>query len=204
LINTYRFRIRAGSTRLALHALAVLAGGAVAFGQGALVVRSPFGPAGGAAGGAGGTPEAYELAGSTVQGKDVAVCIFERQAKHTRWIPVGGITDGIRVISFDAAHDVAVVSVEGAIKELTMRKPTIAPLGSQSMAVAEPAAPAPPPAQIVGNAAGGAPKSAQAIAQEQREARMLVSDLLEIGVQQRKAYQEAKRKGADASPQPSN
>jgi hypothetical protein len=198
------FRLRARATRRTLHLLALLAGGAAAFGQGALVVHSPFGPAGGASGGAGGTPEAYELAGSTVQGKDVAVCIFERQAKHSRWIPVGGVTDGIRVISFDAAHDVAVVSVEGAIKELAMRKPTIAPLGSQSMAVAEPAAPAPPPPQVVGNAAGASPKSAQVIAQEQREARMLVSDLLEIGVQQRKAYQEAKRKAAEASPQPSN
>ena len=34
--------------------------------------------------------------------------------------------------------------------------------------------------------------------QEQREARMLVSDLLEIGVQQRKAYQDAKQKAAAA------
>jgi hypothetical protein len=40
---------------------------------------------------------------------------------------------------------------------------------------------------------------------EQREARMLVSDLLEIGVQQRKAYQDAKQKAASEPPaQPTN
>jgi hypothetical protein len=43
------------------------------------------------------------------------------------------------------------------------------------------------------------------VAQDQREARMLVSDLLEIGVQQRKAYQDAKEKAAaQSSPQPTN
>ena len=41
-------------------------------------------------------------------------------------------------------------------------------------------------------------------AQEQREARMLVSDLLEIGIQQRKAYQEAKQRAASGTPPPSD
>jgi hypothetical protein len=186
--------------RWGLGALAALASAAMALGQAALVGRSPFSPAGGISGGIGAPAEAYELAGSTVQGADVTVCIFERAAKHSRWIPVGGITDGIRVISFDAAHDTAVVNVGGAIKELTMRKATIAPLGSSSMAVAAPPAPAP----VVADAAV-TPPSAQNLAQEQREARMLVSDLLEIGVQQRKAYQDAKRKGTpESNPQPSS
>ncbi len=55
---------------------------------------------------------------------------------------------------------------------------------------------APPPDPV------GAPPPAAAAAtpeQEQREARMLVSDLLEIGVQQRKAYQDAKLKAATAA-----
>jgi hypothetical protein len=132
------------------------------------------------------------------------VCIFERAAKHSRWIPVGGITDGIHVISFDAAHDVAVVNVGGTIKELAMRKATIAPLGGSSIAVAAPPASLPAPPAVVADAPAAAP-SAQNLAQEQREARMLVSDLLEIGVQQRKAYQEAKRKAAaESTAQPSN
>ncbi len=190
----------AKAARLSFGVLAALASAAVAFGQAALVGRSPFTPAGGAVGGAGAPAEAYELAGSTVQGDDVTVCIFEREAKHSRWIPVGGIADGIRVISFDAAHDPAMVNVGGTIKELAMRKATVAPLGRSSMAVAMP--PAPPP--TVADAAA-TPPSAQNLAKEQREARMLVSDLLEIGVQQRKAYQEAKRKAAsDPTAQPPN
>ena len=36
------------------------------------------------------------------------------------------------------------------------------------------------------------------IVKQEREARMLVSDLLEIGMQQRKAYEEAARKAAAA------
>jgi hypothetical protein len=54
--------------------------------------------------------------------------------------------------------------------------------------------PAPAPEPV-----GGPPPAATATPeQEQREARMLVSDLLEIGVQQRKAYQDAKQKAAEA------
>ncbi len=199
-MNITEIQLPTQARRLGLGALAALASAAVALGQAALVGRSPFAPVGGASGGIGAPAEAYELAGSTVQGADVTVCIFERAAKHSRWIPVGGIADGIRVISFDSAHDTAVVNVAGAIKELTMRKATIAPLGSSSMAVAAPPAPAP----VVADAAAP-PPSAQNLAQEQREARMLVSDLLEIGVQQRKAYQDAKRKGAqEPNAQPSN
>lgn len=201
-----KIQIPARCLRLCLRALALLAGSAAAFGQGTLVGNSPFSPAAGAAGGAGGPPESYELAGSMVQGNDVTVCIFERQARHSRWIPVGGITDGIHVISFDAAHDRAVVNVEGTIKELTMRTAKVAALGSSSMAVAAPQR-APQPVEPVIASSNSAPapqKTPEVLAQEQREARMLVSDLLEIGVQQRKAYQEAKRKAAEASGQPSN
>lgn len=139
-----------------------------------------------------------------VQGSDVTVCIFERQARHSRWIPVGGITDGIHVISFDAANDRAVVNIEGTMKELTMRTAKVAALGSSSMAMAAPVR-APQPVQpVISNSAATPPKTPEVLAQEQREARMLVSDLLEIGVQQRKAYQEAKRKAAEGSGQPAN
>jgi hypothetical protein len=71
-------------------------------------------------------------------------------------------------------------------------------LARAAPAVIEPAA---PPAPI----ASDSPAPARTAAQEQREARMLVSDLLEIGVQQRKAYQDAKQKAASEPPvQPTN
>jgi hypothetical protein len=194
---------------LRLAAAAALGCAVASFGQTSLVADSPFAPAGtGAVGRSGGIPEDYELAGSTASGPDISVCIFERQAKHSQWIPVGGTADGIRVISFDSNHDRAVVMISGQRREISMRKATVASQGptqapridlSQSgsqpvvVAVNSLSMPASAPAAPVPTVAGS-PE------QEQREARMLVSDLLEIGVQQRKAYQDAKLKAAQATP----
>jgi hypothetical protein len=188
--------------RLRVPALLAFGFIASAFGE-TLVGNSPFASAGKGAGSAGGPAEAYELAGSTSQGSQVSVCIFERQNKRSRWIDVGETVDGIQVVSYDSVNDSAVVAVNGTRKDLSMRKETVASSGpAYNPAVApvssgQVASMVPVPAQVT--AAPGTP------AAEQREARMLVSDLLEIGIQQRKAYQDAKQKAASASaPQPSN
>lgn len=198
------YRIPRAARCLCLPALAVFGCVAAAFGQGPLVGNSPFMPSGAAAAAAGaGAGEAYELAGSSVQGSDISVCIFERQARHSQWIPVGGIADGIHVISFDILRDKAVVAIAGSIRELTMRKATVASQGAPVMARAAPqgSEPVAPTVQI----AAANPAPARSAVEEQREARMLVSDLLEIGVQQRKAYQDAKQKAATETPaQPTN
>ncbi len=197
-------RTLVGPLRLAF--AAALGSAGLAFGQTALVSNSPFAPSGADGAGAAGAPEAYELAGSSVVGSEVSVCIFERQAKHSEWIPVGGISNGIQVISYDTAHDRAVVAIGGSRRELTLRKAAIAalsPSASTSMAVV----PAPEPRAAPQVASGPAPTAASPAdaVKEQTEARMLVSDLLEIGVQQRKAYQDAKQKAATGTPaQPSN
>lgn len=80
-----------------------------------------------------------------------------------------------------------------------MKQPTV--IGTSGITVATvpvaPTVPLPPPSSP---------------AEAEREARMLVSDLLEIGMQQRKAYEEAQRKasaesarrGAVGSPLPVN
>jgi hypothetical protein len=186
-----RFRIPTLIRHLRVAALGAFGFSAAAFG-GTLVSRSPFMPSGAAGAGANGPAPAYELAGSSVQGSDVSVCVFERQAKHSQWISVGETVNGIQVISFDPVHDRAEVSISGERKELTMRAAavvattgTTASTGTMA-AFAEPATPSTP----------------EAIAHDQREARMLVSDLLEIGVQQRKAYQEAKQKASSETPAP--
>lgn len=190
-------------------ALASAAGAAAGFGQVTLVGNSPFAPAAGSGAAGPAQAEAIELSGSSVQGSDVSVCIYERQAKRSQWIPVGGVCDGIHVISFDAAHDKAVVNVGGAFKELTLRKATFASTGPAPVAraaapVSAQAAPLVQPA-FPGPVASPAPAPPADAVTEQREARMLVSDLLEIGVQQRKAYQEARQKAASEPPaQPSN
>jgi hypothetical protein len=172
------------------------------FGQMALVANSPFAPNAASVGPGSAPAQDFELAGSTVVGSEVSVCIFARQTKRTQWIPVGGISDGIRVISFDGLHDKAVVMVSGQRREISMRTATVASLGPQYGARTPqvertPVAPLVPIAQAT--AAVGSPE------QQQREARMLVSDLLEIGVQQRKAYQDAKLKAAqNAAPAQGN
>jgi hypothetical protein len=178
---------------------AALAGGAVsAFGQSTLVANSPFAAVGGPSAVAAAPAEAYELAGASIQGADVEVCIYDRQAKHSEWIPVGATSDGIHVISYDPRRDKAVVTVAGAKKELGLRNSTVeasataqVAQGSDESVPGLPRSPAQPP-------------TTAALLHDQNEARMLVSDLLEIGVQQRKAYQEAKLKAAEAPAQPTN
>jgi hypothetical protein len=107
-------------------------------------------------------------------------------------------------VSYDSMNDTAVVTIDGARRDLTMRKDTVVSSGSTYNPAVAPVSngqvaslvPVPSPAAA---AAPGSP------AAEQREARMLVSDLLEIGLQQRKAYESAKqRAAAAAAPQPSN
>jgi len=182
--------------------LAALGCAGPSFGQTALVAASPFAPAGAPAGSAEKAPAAdFELAGSSVQGSQVTVCIFERQKKHSAWIPVGGEADGVHVISFDRAHDTAEVTIEGAHKQLAMQKALVASSNAPS-SNKPPAGRTPPGLLPVVSSPPEAPPAPSAAARDQREARMLVSDLLEIGVQQRKAYQDAKLKAASGTPTP--
>ncbi len=185
----------------ALTLLAALAFAAASFGQTALVASSPFAPAGTPAGAkAGGPPEDYELAGSSVQGSQVTICILERQKKHSEWIAVGGDSSGIHVVSYDAAHDTAVVTISGAKKQLSMHKSAVVSTNAPSN-LRGPVAPQPQPVFPIASSIPEAPNTTTA-GRDQREARMLVSDLLEIGVQQRKAFQEARQKAASATPSP--
>ena len=179
---------------------AVLAWAGTALGGPTLVANSPFAPSGTAAGVASSSQEPYQLAGSSSEGSDVSVCIFLQQSKRSLWIPVGGEADGVHVISFDAAHDTAVVTAGGSRREISMRKSVIASAGQPASTRAPQVAvqPESAPAPIAAAAAG---PGSEAAAKDQREARMLVSDLLEIGVQQRKAYQDAKAKAAAQPPQ---
>ena len=127
------------------------------------------------------------------------VCIFDRQAKHSEWIPVGGVSGMVHVISYDQKRDKVVMTVGGATKEIGLREASTAASGPAATPAQAMVAAAPAPAAPV------SPATASSLSHDQNEARMLVSDLLEIGVQQRKAYQEAKRKAATETPaQPTN
>jgi hypothetical protein len=51
------------------------------------------------------------------------------------------------------------------------------------------------------NAPAAPPTPAEIQTRQETEARMLVSDLLEIGMAQRRAYEEAQRKASEGTPQ---
>jgi len=149
--------------------------------------KSPFEPPGAAD-----TPQAAQDSGAELVGvistsKQTMVGINEKTTHHSLWIPVGQSVDGVQVISCDPVNNRAVVKIAGQTRTLAMHQsPTSTTPASQVRFVPVVSNP-PPPAPI------------QHVAmteneQKETEARMLVSDLMEIGMQQRKAYEEAQRK----------
>jgi len=155
---------------------------------------SPFlPPAAMAANGPQSPSSPYELTGASTTNRGTRVCIFDAQAKRSHWIPIGGAYGDIQVVSYDVAGDRAVISIRGSRMSLGMRKATVAQQSAQLQGFAAPmptafpglapAAPRNPPPIVQ-------PLSPE-IAKQEREARMLVSDLMDIGMQQRKAHEEA-------------
>lgn len=145
--------------------------------------ESPFMPAGGYAAEqtAPPAPGTHELVGIIATTKQTMIGITEKSTNKSYWIGLGKIVEGIEVVTCDAAEDRAVVRIGGELMTLSMRS------GSTS-------ASAVPGAAIMGPST---PISRAVQAEQEKEARMLVSDLLEIGIQQRKAYEEAQRKAAE-------
>lgn len=184
----------------------------------------PAGNAGAAV--AAGPGETIEFAGVMGEGKKTLVNIYDKQAKKGRWISVGETIDGFNVLSYDSRREQVVVKMGNEQKTLTLRKATgtlnaptlvafMPPAGFNTPsptppALAQTAAPPPAPAAATTppaeNPAPSAPAAAPGkpeapptpatIARQEEEARMLVSDLLEIGMAQRKAYEEKQRSAA--------
>ncbi len=160
--------------------------------QTALPKESPFMPAPGSAVAPTPANETLELGGFSGTGQTTVVCITDTQAKRSYWIPVGFTTEGIKVLSFDATKDQATISVGGQQKTVRMRKSTVATAGNA--VASSPAGFAAPPPVAPTQGVPQPPPAPGSVAQQETEARMLVSDLLEIGIQQRKAYEEAQKK----------
>lgn len=144
----------------------------------------------------------YQLSGMTVVGRDTLLSITREADKRSTWIPVGKTLGEVTVVRYDAAHDQAVIRVAGREHTLTMRQPTIvsAPaavtplIPAPSVAATPPVAPGADPATVPAPVVMP-PLSAQE--EKEMEARMLVTDLLEIGQRQRQAYAEAQRQAAE-------
>lgn len=194
-----------------------LAGSAVA--QTPLLKNSPFMSSGAPQASAGPANEAYQFAGVSTVGKTTYVSLFDTQSKKGRWIPLGTEVDGIKILTYDAPRDQVVVHIGGVEKLLTLRKahgtlnaPTsfVPAPSSSGFAIPTPAAFAPVPAPLPVSAQPNeavavkppAPPLPEGQAKQEQEARMLVSDLLEIGMAQRKAYEEAQKKSSE-QPAPS-
>ena len=186
--------------------------------------KSPFMPSGTAAASpAAAANQTIEFAGVSTVGSRTDLIFHDKGAKKSRWVGVGETVEGISVVSYDSRREEAVVKFNGEQKTLALRKggrtvhapatapvatlpgaagfavPTLlpgaepfqtmqAPLsGSMNAAQAQAAPPVAPPS---------GPATPEQIAKQESDARMLVSDLLEIGMAQRKAYEEAHRRAA--------
>ena len=205
-----------------LAAAALLAAGARAAEAG--IPESPFKDASAGKGAAGVADEALEFAGVSQMGTTTHLVFHDKQAKKNRWIALGDTVEGISALRYDPRLEQAVVRVNGTEKTLSLRKgkgPVNSPVAVQPPAPVNGFAVAPPPpaaqvpqilpAPLPATDPGAQPVSIQPPkpapapgtpefqVRQETEARMLVSDLLEIGMAQRRAYEEAQRRAAEGN-----
>jgi hypothetical protein len=184
---------------------------------------SPFLPPETASAGNISSGETIEFAGVII-GRKTDLIFYDKATKKSRWVSLGETNEGIQAIRYDAERAIAEVKIDGVTKTLPLRKSNVTAAAFNPANSIAPVAPAHPgfnvPAQApapVANAVQATPASAtagaetpgqtgaatvtppttpaeQTLAKQEAEARNLVSDLLEIGMAQRKAYEEAQRR----------
>lgn len=167
---------------------------AVAYAQNASK-DSPFLPPSSAAPAGQAASAGYALTGMTVVGKDTLLSVTNQSDKRSTWVAVGKTVGDITAISYDAAEEKAVIRAGGQNYTLVLKKGAVlpGPAVSFSPPVSQAPAAAPPPTPAAVEVPQG---NLSAQEEKEMEARMLVTDLLEIGQQQRKAYAEAQRQAA--------
>ena len=166
-----------------------------------LASESPFLPHADANSATATADSAYEFVGMTTMGDETLISVTRMKDKVSVWIPVGKTVSEITAVSYDPKADRAVIRAGGQTLTLTMRKASVV-VGPLATPLVPAAHTLPAPAGPMSDAAivAGLPsKPISAQEQKEFEARMMVSDLLEIGQQQRRAYEEAQRKAAAAA-----
>ncbi len=148
---------------------------------------SPFSPASKAAPTAASPDADYELTGVIGGSKTSLVNITRLRDKRTYWLKPGESAGGLVLESFDPETNQAVIRAEGRSRTLLLKSPARVPQGTAGVAMA----PAAPLAM-----ATVAPRVPVTDEEKATEARMLVSDLLEIGMMQRQAYENAQKQAA--------
>lgn len=126
----------------------------------------------------------FEFTGLVKMGATPLVCVTELAEKRSYWIKVGQSSGGIAVREFDQESRSIQIRHSGQSYQLQLVEPTFDP--SKLAAYQPPASSGPLPS------AGIAPAVPLTNEEKATDARMLVSDLLEIGMIQRKAYETAK------------
>ncbi len=149
----------------ALAFMAVVAAAARAQSPTALAKDSPFSGPASPAATAARPTEPVQLTGVSASAAGVRLCLYDLATRHSRWLGVGAAADGIQVVSYDENRQAAVISLGGVQHTVTLQEWQTA-----SLAAASPEAKA-------------------------REARLLSGDLLDIGLQQRKAAAAQKSAG---------
>lgn len=143
----------------------------------------------------------YEFVGVTATAAQTLVSIRRVSDQRSVWIPVGQTLAEITVVNYDSTKDEVVLRTAAAPFTLRLRdhgsSAATASAPDTARLLPAPAATSPASAPIT---VPSAPLSARE--QKEFEARMLVTDLLEIGQQQRKAYEEARRRDAAAKATP--
>ena len=126
----------------------------------------------------------FEFTGLVNMGANPLICVTELAEKRSYWIKVGQSSQGIAVKEFDQESRSIQIQHNGQSYLLKLAMPTF---DSSKLAQYQPPALSGPLPS-----AGIAPTVPLTNEEKATDARMLVSDLLEIGMIQRKAYETAK------------
>ena len=118
-----------------------------------------------------------QLASVLSFGREVLVSVYDIQTNTGVWIPVGGEAEGIRVITYNPDTEEVTVLSGGVKARLRLRE---AKLLGRGMIASIPTL----------EQEYGRPLS---VKEQEFEARMLVSDLLEIGMEERKRQRSLRR-----------
>lgn len=146
---------------------------------------------------------ALQLSGVSSLGGQRMFNLVDSRNNKSFWVPMNGSANGFSVTAYDEQTVTVTVTRNGQARQVALRQVKIAAMptaGSTPASVQVPARPpGSPPVAVVRTADGGEivnPKTPQEIAQAEMEARMMVSDLLEISMQERarqKALREAQK-----------
>jgi len=179
------------STKRFLVGFASVAAMALLHGQ-ALPSQSPFLPSTSATGED--LNAAYGLLGMTVVGKQTLLSISRLSDKRSFWVPLGETVAEVTAVSYDSKSDEAVIRADGRMLTLTLGKGVVLPRSAMPVEAARSPAPVTPTPAAEAVQVPSGPMTVQQ--EKEMEARMLVTDLLEIGQEQRKAYELAQRQAA--------